>query len=285
MTDLHLSDLGEPFATGRTSRLYAVPGRDDRVLKVFLPEVRLEDAQAEAVRTGVAADAGLTPVRCHRLLGIDGRPALELDRLDGISLTKVGERNPLRIRETARELAREQVRMHEVAAPSLPDVRDVVLEILDRPPMAFLTPQEHAAACDLVRSLPTGDRLLHLDFHPENVFTVPGGGYAVIDWMTAVRGAPAADVAASTFLLKDAELWPGTPALKKALFGIIRRTYFSAYIAEYRARTGLTDAQIARWRLPALVLRLGWDIDSERETLQAAAREALAVRTGGVQAP
>lgn len=280
MTAWHLTDLGAPIATGRTSEIFAVPGRDDRVLKLFLAGVPREDAEAEAERTMVASDAGLTPVRCHRVAMVDDRAGLELDRIDGISLTKVGERNPLRIRETARTLADLQVAMHEVAAPSLPDVRAVVLGILEQSPLAFLSTEERAEARRLVEALPEGDRLLHLDFHPENVFTVPGG-YAVIDWQTAVRGVPAADVAASFFLLKDAELWPGTPAVKKVLFGFIRRAYFAAYWQQYQRRTGISDAEVERWRLPALVLRLGWDIDSEREQLRGGVRDVLAAAGAG----
>lgn len=280
MTEWHVADLGAPIATGRTSEIFAVPGRTDRVLKLFLAGYPRDDADAEDVRTTVAADAGLTPVRSYGVSMVDDRAGLELDRIDGISLTKVGERNPLKIRETARTLASLQLAMHEVGAPTLPDVRAVVLGILDQPPMAFLSADDRALARHLVEALPEGDRLLHLDFHPENVFTVPGG-YAVIDWMTAARGVPAADVAASVFLLNEAELWPGTPALKKVLFGFIRRTYFSAYMDEYRRRTGITDDEVARWRLPALVLRLGWDIDSEREQLHAGVREELAAPAAG----
>ena len=47
-------------------------------------------------------------------------------------------------------------------------------------------------------------------------------------------------------------------------------------ITENTLRAFLADAEIAKWRLPALVLRLGWDIASEREQLRTGVREALA---------
>lgn len=266
--------VGARLATGRTAEILALPETPDRVLKLFLAGVPAADVAAERERTAVAADAGLTSVRCHAQVRIGDRDGLVLDRLDGVSLTKVGERNPLRIRQTARELARLQARMHAVAAPGLPDVRAVVRDLLDAPPLAFLGAAERAAAEALVAALPGGDRLLHLDFHPENVFATPGGP-VIIDWQTALRGAPAADVAASTFLLVEAELWPGTPRLKELAFGLVRRTFHRAWLGEYRAQTGIADAEIARWRVPALVLRLGWDIEGERAQLQAALRRAL----------
>lgn len=277
MIRLQLADLGAPIATGRTSEIYPLPGSVDRVVKLFLASIpeATSEAEAECEKTGLAAQAALTTVHCHGTVSVGDRAGLILDRMEGISLTSVAERNPLLIRRTARTLADLQIRMHEVAVPDLPEVRQVVLDTLGQPPLAFLSADELLAAKALVNALPEGDQLLHLDFHPENVFSTTDG-YQIIDWQTALRGVPAADVAASVFLLNDAELWPGTPAVKKVLLSLVRRTYFSAYIDEYRRRTGLADTEIAKWRLPALVLRLGWDIASEREQLRTGVREALA---------
>jgi aminoglycoside phosphotransferase (APT) family kinase protein len=45
-----------------------------------------------------------------------------------------------------------------------------------------------------------GDRLLHLDLHPENVILSPSGPF-VIDWTNARRGEPALDVALTWVIL------------------------------------------------------------------------------------
>lgn len=270
------ADLGEPIAVGRTSEILAAPDRPDRVIKLFLPGTPQEDVTAEVRGTAVAATASLTPVACHDTVTVDDRIGLVLDRLDGESLTRIVERNPLRLHSSARTLARLQARMHEVAAPELPEVRAVVLAALDGSPLAFLTAAERQQAGRAIEALPAGDRLLHLDYHPENVFTTPDGGYAIIDWQTALRGAPAADAALSNLIFTEGEAWPGTPFLKRVLLAVSRREYARVWRAEYQQLTGLTAAELARWRLPALVIRLSWDIDSERERLRAALRDELA---------
>ena len=75
--------------------------------------------------------------------------------------------------------------------------------------------------------------------------------------------------AREVLLIRDAELWPGTPRLKRLAIGLIRRLVLSTYLTEYRALTGMTPAEIEAWRLTAVVLRMSTlDIDSERPRFQ-----------------
>ncbi|MFD1910018.1 phosphotransferase family protein [Paenibacillus rhizoplanae] len=46
--------------------------------------------------------------------------------------------------------------------------------------------------------LPDGEKLCHGDFHPDNILM--DDKLWVIDWMTGVRGNPAADVARSVIM-------------------------------------------------------------------------------------
>ena len=270
-----LAALGEPIATGRTAEVFLHPDRSDLVVKLFHADVPGEEVEAEAEHTDVATRAGLTTARCHRTVYVGDRTGLLLDRLTGVSLTRVAERNPLLLGRSGRTLAELQARMHEVAAPDLTDVRTAVLGALDQSQLSFLSPIEQAHARGLVGELPEGDRLLHLDFHPENVVMTEAGP-SVIDWQTAVRGHPAADVAATFLLFRDAELFPGLSWARKAVIIAGRRAFFELYWREYRRQTAMDAAAVAAWRAPALVLRLAWDIASERDRLRAALRTALA---------
>ncbi len=82
----------------------------------------------------------------------------------------------------------------------------------------------------------------------------------------------------TVLLIRDAELWPGTPLLKRILVQRIRGVVLSTYLTQYKDLTGLSDAAIDAWRLPVLVLRMSTlDIDSERDRMQAEVREILAV--------
>lgn len=279
------ADLGEPLAVGRTAEIFAWLGDDSRdlVVKLFPAEYDAGLVAAEAVASSEAHRLGLTTIGCHGQIRVEDRHGLLLDRLRGDSLTRLAERNPLALRSGSRTLARTHARVHEASTGVLPEVRDAVVAALDTAPLAFLTEPQRDLARSLVRQLPAGDQVLHLDFHTENVFAHDCGhltGHTVIDWQTALRGDPAADVAMTVLLLSDAELWPGTPLLKRLLVQSVRKLVLSTYLAEYQRLTGLTTAEIAAWRLPAVVLRMSTlDIASERDGF----RRELVTLLGGAE--
>ena len=89
---------------------------------------------------------------------------LVLARIEGPTMLDELRRRPWTLPRNASLLGQLHQQLHEIAAPSgLPDAGP-------------------------------GDRLLHLDLHPDNVILSPGGPF-VIDWTNARRGDPALDVA------------------------------------------------------------------------------------------
>ncbi|MFI9273338.1 phosphotransferase [Kitasatospora sp. NPDC052896] len=84
-----------------------------------------------------------------------------------------------------------------------------------------------------------GHRILHLDFHPDNVVLTPRGP-VVIDWATAVQGPPGLDTAMSALILAQAALtMPAVAAGARAvLFPLLRHLggVEEAYLAQARAR-------------------------------------------------
>jgi len=90
--------------------------------------------------------------------------ALVLERIEGRSMLSTAFRRPWSAGRLADIVARLHAQLHELAAP---------------PGLEAVGP---------------GDRLLHLDLHPENVMLSPGGP-VVVDWANARAGEPALDVA------------------------------------------------------------------------------------------
>lgn len=90
--------------------------------------------------------------------------ALVLEKIDGPTMWDAAGDEPSTVEAHAATLARLHRRLHEIEAP------------------------EGLAAVG------AGDRLLHLDLHPENVILSPAGP-VVVDWTNARRGEPALDVA------------------------------------------------------------------------------------------
>jgi aminoglycoside phosphotransferase (APT) family kinase protein len=89
--------------------------------------------------------------------------ALVLERIEGRTMLQDLHRRPWRVRRHASQLAGLHKRLHEIAAPAG------------------------------LRDAGAGDRLLHLDLHPDNVLLSPSGP-VVIDWTSARRGDPVLDV-------------------------------------------------------------------------------------------
>ncbi|MFE9722419.1 phosphotransferase [Streptomyces sp. NPDC005794] len=84
-----------------------------------------------------------------------------------------------------------------------------------------------------------GDRILHLDLHPENVILTPEGP-RVIDWLTADEGPPALDRAMTSLILAQAALDPSFPA------GAQVRDLLPALLSRFEGDGGVPIDALAR---------------------------------------
>jgi hypothetical protein len=148
-------------AAGRASEIFDLG--DGRVLRRFRAG---GDPELEALV--------MEHARCHgypvpRVLQV--RPeALVLERIEGPPMLAELRRRPWTMRRQASLLAELHERLHGIAGPSS------------------------------LEAAGPGDRLLHLDLHPDNVILSPTGPF-VIDWTNACRGDPALDVAMTWVIL------------------------------------------------------------------------------------
>ncbi|WP_326794567.1 phosphotransferase [Streptomyces sp. NBC_01808] len=121
---------------------------------------------------------------------------LVMERLEGPTMATALRRRPWRCAAYGRMLARLHDRLHTVPAPE------------------FLPPSAASGS---------GDRVLHLDLHPENVILTARGPY-VIDWPNAAAGAPACDVAMTVCILRGVELNPPETLCLRVLLRTLLRT-------------------------------------------------------------
>ena len=255
------------LGAGREAEIFA--WEEGRVLRLaHRPEhAPLLAHEALAMRAARAAGAPVPAV--FEQVEVEGRPGLVMERRDGGDDLQLLQRRPWTVTRIGRRLGELHARIHAVAAPEgLPEVRELVAALLASPavPAALRERAERTLA-----ALPRGDRLCHGDFHPANVL----GGDTVVDWTSAARGDPAADVARTRVLIEVAVLPGEPPAVIRRLDRIGRRLLLAAYLRAYRARRPLDLALTDRWVGVLAAARVGEQIDGEREAaLALAARYA-----------
>ena len=272
---LSLEDLGQPIFTSRSSEVFNWD--EEKLLKLFHAGTDPDLIAHEAINSQVTFESGVSRVEYCGQVQLGDRQGLILKRVAGKTLISLAAGRPQTVFSVHRLMADLQIALHQAESDRIRSYRGLAKEALDREPMEFLTPEEKAHCLDRLEALPEGKHILHLDYHPDNIMSDGKSQTTIIDWMTASAGVPAADVAATLFLLNEGEMIPGMSKLAGAALEAIRKTVCRKYYADYKKKTGLTDQEVARWRLPFLIFRLTiWNIDSEIPGLQRKIREELA---------
>jgi aminoglycoside phosphotransferase (APT) family kinase protein len=266
--DLHeLKLLGQ----GRTAEVFRLGDRF--VIKVFrpnFPRPAIDNEYLVCRSIGSVVDIP----KAYQRLTVAGRDAIIFDLIRGESGFEHLFRNPWSIGGFAREFAAIHAKIHSTTVPDdVPEMQSILVRNINL--HDHLTLETKTKIMKYLDRLPGGNKLCHGDFHPENIL-MSGGKPFVLDWMTATRGNPLADVARTSILLKWAEPGPGIPSVLKILLGGIRRRFHRHYLSEYQRLTGAKRDAIDDWELPVLSARLmEWLPASEQQALITIIREKL----------
>ncbi len=268
-----LKDLGEPLFTSRSSQIYSWQG--GKLLKLFLEGISPNLIENEEINTTETYEKGVSKVKCYGHVQVGNRTGIIIERVPGKTLIARAGSKPGIVFAVPKMMVELQVKMHHTQATNIRSYKQFVIDLLSSRPLRFLRESEKKTITDYVSSLPDGKSILHLDFHPDNIMS-DGVSTTIIDWMTGAHGHPAADVAATLYLLNEGEMIPGLNPVVAAILESIRKGICKKYLRQYKTVTGMTDAEIIRWRLPFMIMRLGvWNIDSEVYVLQQKIREEL----------
>ena len=228
MLDEILSALGlppdavaEPAAGGASGSAWRVRTANDRyVLR------RSSSAQVEGRLAAMAAarDAGLPAPVFRGRASVSGGEAILLEWLPGTSLLDVLVERPAEARHWGRRMGVLQRRLHEIVAPPQVIPTD---EDRDRP----------FSAARRLPGIPTGDRLLHLDWHPLNLLADETSGEicGIVDWDNARSGHPLLDLARTRGILTLEPSLPGLPSAALAALGPLLDGWAEGYGPEARS--------------------------------------------------
>jgi thiamine kinase-like enzyme len=123
----------------------------------------------------------------------------------------------------------------------------------------------------ILEALPDGNALCHFDFHPDQIL-ITSAGPMVIDWMTAFRGDPAADVARTEVMARVAQI-PYGSKVQHMIISLGRGQFNRIYLARYLKRNpDVRWEAIERWMVPVAAGRLNEKIPGEQEALLAIIR-------------
>lgn len=260
--------LGAPIALGRTAEIYS--WGDGHILKLFRDWCPRAWTDYEARISHIVEDARLPVPAIGDIVEINGRRGLVYERVDGPSLMHTVERRLWTVRSAACLLADLQVSIHAQSVPELPSYREGLAR--DIGSAKALPDDLKQAILDRLASLPDGDVLCHGDFHMENII-MTARGPVIIDWMTAKRGHPLADVARSLLLATVGVPTSGGPPLW--LLDIVRGQFRAAYLKRYVQRTQADRAQLAAWQPIIAAARINENVPGEQEWLLASVRKAM----------
>ncbi len=250
--------LGDLLAAGRTAEIHA--WSEGQVVKLYRRGWGIETALREARASALVGDGTGPGPRFGGIVELDGRYGLVLEWLDGTTMLDVLAQAPWRAIELARRMAALQREIHERIPTGLPIQSEVLAGWIRR--AEVVSPSIRAHALGRLRLLAPTSSLCHGNLHPANV-VLARGRWSVIDWASAVRGAPNGDVARSLLLLRHAAAPARGGLLRRSLLGPVRATFATAY----RARMGIPASELRALELAMVVARIGEDVPGERDGL------------------
>jgi aminoglycoside phosphotransferase (APT) family kinase protein len=185
--------LGRRLGAGRIAEVFEW---GDDVVKLYGVGIGPEQAQREAVVLDGLRNTELVVPRAPGVVEIDGRWGLLMTRMRGQPLAEqmTGDGLAAGVARLA-ELHRQ---VHGQHIAGLMPLKERLATRIQRVRQLDEATRERL----LVRlaRLPDGDRLCHGDFHPFNIMA-DGDHLAIIDWLDATSGPPAADVCRSYLLM------------------------------------------------------------------------------------
>ncbi len=259
-------------AKGRTAEIFDwEPGTILKLYRDWCPG-NWADYESRVARTIHAA--GIQTPAVKGIVEINGRRGIVYERVSGISMLQDLSKRPWMLFKHGRNLAELQAQFVQLKIEGLGSYRNELEHVIRN--TGFLPEDLRALALSLLETLPEGETLCHGDFHPANVLITPQGP-VIIDWMTAKRGSPWADVARTRLLLtigpKGAGKGDGNQISPWILWFV--NFFYRAYFKRVQSLLKDDLGEQERWLPVVAAARLEEQIEPERAALLDLVRSSL----------
>ncbi|MDR1219357.1 MAG: phosphotransferase [Treponema sp.] len=240
------------IGAGRTSEVYEYG--DDCILKLFTDEIKLDMVKKEYDFSRFAYENDLPTPEPKEIMYEKDRIEILYEKINGEPLLKIAMMNVLAIKKILSKMAELQYKINSMEYDNGAYTFKKYLERAIEENI-FITGIEKKNMKEYINKLPGGNKVCHGDFHPENILC-SNGKYYIIDWMTGMQGPPAADVARTEMILKNAEIPGRAMFFIKILIRIVQSKMAKMYVKEYCRISGMKKNELDIWRLPLYVARL-----------------------------
>lgn len=241
---------GNLIAQGNTAEVFE--WSDNKILKLFRA-----DLPASLCLTEFSINQELSNVLSNlpqalETITIGKRVGIIYERLTTQTLLKLSMMKLWNIKKYGKEMARLHIEVHQkeysgsVIPKMVTSLSTCISEVVE------FTDVEKEQLLNKLTKLPTGHKICHFDFHPDNIIYKEG---KIIDWLTCCIGNPLADVARTSIILEYAVI-PRVPAIVNRLVAIPKKKMNTAYLQEYLRLSGQTMTEISDWYIVVMAARL-----------------------------
>ena len=241
---------GALLGYGRTAEIFT--WGDDQIVKLFHENWNVAAVEEEARIGRLVRDLGLPVPDVSGTVEVEGRHGVLYERVDGPTMLQKFSAAPWTLYGLPVVLGELHAAIHKHRVSELPSQRENMIVAVENALPAPTIMKEHALKA--IERLPDDDFLCHGDFHPDQII-MSKRGPIIIDWITATKGSPAADVARSSLILRL--FAPDAGRASERLVNLARVYAHSRYLKRYLKRSSITRQAIDEWQIPVAVALLG----------------------------
>ena len=253
-----MKTLGPKIAEGRTAEIFF--WEDDQVVKLYHPGWGRRTVEFEHQQALASQQTGYRVPQVGEIVEVGERIGIVYQRVDGQTmLSKIIEK-PFRFPGFSRQMTDLHLEMHARDAQNLEPVTERLAGKIQF--VKSLDDETKSIILKHLFSLPQDTKLLHGDFHPDNILLTENGP-VIIDWIDAALGHPLADVARTTIIGNF-----GVPPEEK-IGRIVFKAMVNIYLKRYFRQSAYSRQELENWLLPVAAGRLSEQIAHETVPLHA----------------